>query len=265
MTRRFLPVLLVLFTGFAATDAVRATDISAESGAHKVALLELYTSEGCSSCPPADRFVSRLAAAGYYPERVVPLAFHVTYWDYIGWRDPYARDAYDTRQYAVAERQKSRTVYTPQLVLDGRNLRGTGAFAGRLQSLNSEPAAARISVRGDAGESAVALNVGVQVDDPAQRRAADLYVALVEGGLSSQVKAGENRGRKLRHEHVVRQLIGPLSLPAGKADSRHAVTIALADVVDRANASLAVFVQNREDGSVLQALATPIGGKDTPL
>ena len=264
MTRRFLPVLLAVFTGFAATAAVHAADISAESGAQKVALLELYTSEGCSSCPPADRFVSKLAAAGYYPERVVPLAFHVTYWDYIGWRDPYAQDAYDTRQYAVAARQKSRTVYTPQLVLDGRNLRGTGAFAERLQSLNDQTAAARISVQGSTGESAVALNVDVQVDDPAQRRAADLYVALVEGGLNSQVKAGENRGRKLQHEHVVRQLVGPLSLPAGRADSRHAVTVALADAVNRANTSLAVFVQNREDGRVLQALATAIGGKEVP-
>jgi hypothetical protein len=262
MSRLFLPVLLVLFAGISPISASHATGISAGSGAQKVALLELYTSEGCSSCPPADRFVSKLAAAGYYPERVVPLAFHVTYWDYIGWRDPYAQAAYDTRQYTVASRQKSRTVYTPQLVLDGRNLRGTGAFDKRLKALNTVKPAARISVRGNTGESAVQVNVGVQVDEPAQRRAADLYVALVEGGLSSQVEAGENRGRELRHEHVVRQLIGPLGLPAGRADSRHKVTVAIPDAVNRANASLAVFVQNREDGSVLQALATPIAGED---
>lgn len=265
MIRRFLPVLLALFAGFPFSSAVYAGPaFAAESGEQKVALLELYTSEGCSSCPPADRFVSRLEEAGYYPGRVVPLAFHVTYWDYIGWRDPYARAVYDAHQYDMAARQKNRNVYTPQLILDGRDLRGTGGFDERLRVASAQAPAAHLRVRGNVDDAAVQLNVGVTVENPELRRASVLYVALVESRLSSQVNAGENRGRKLQHDHVVRQLAGPLRLPAGQSGSEHKLSIAIPEAVSRTNASLAVFVQNQEDGSVLQVLSTPIGGEDPP-
>jgi hypothetical protein len=261
MSRLFSRVLPALFALLPVSSAVHsAAEFSAESGARKVALLELYTSEGCSSCPPADKFVGNLARAGYYPDRVVPLAFHVTYWDYIGWRDRYASAEYDERQYAVASRQKSRSVYTPQLVLDGRNLRGTGSFDRRLQALNAGKPAAHISLRGRTGKNAVQAEIGVRLKEPAQPTAAALYVALVENGLSSRVSAGENRGRTLRHDHVVRRLVGPLGLPPGRADSRHTVTVEIPGGVVHNNASLAVFVQNRADGSVLQALTVPLTG-----
>jgi len=266
MTRRSLPVLLALFALTPLSPRVSAAAaFAAESGAHKVALLELYTSEGCSSCPPADTFVSRLAAAGYYPGKVIPLAFHVTYWDYIGWRDPYASSAWDRRQYAVAARQESHNVYTPQLVLDGRNLRGTGGLDERLQVPGAAAPAAHISIEGSTGAQAVAADITVQVEDPAQRRAAELYVALVESNLDSRVSAGENRGRTLHHDHVVRQLIGPLQLPAGQAHSHHAVSVGIPAAVRLANSSLVMFVQNRNDGSVLQALATALPAADAGM
>ena len=245
---------LVLLASPAQADA----RFQAASGAHKVAVLELYTSEGCSSCPPADSFVSRLAAAGYYPERVIPLAFHVTYWDSLGWRDPFARSAFDQRQYRVAQRQGRSGVYTPQLILDGANLRGTGGFGKRLRAANAAIPAAQITVDGRAAAAQLELDIAVQVIEAARRPAARLYVALLESGLGSSVKAGENRGRELQHDHVVRQLLGPLALPVERADSRHMLALTLPAQADPERSALAVFVQDRDSGETLQALAVPL-------
>ena len=136
MSFRSTPALLTLCLLCSPADEALA-DMAAfavESGEEKVAVLELYTSEGCSSCPPADQFLSTLVRSDYYPGNVIPLAFHVTYWDYIGWRDPYARSLFDDRQSAMAGHGGS-GLYTPQLLLDGHSLRGTGGFVERLQAV----------------------------------------------------------------------------------------------------------------------------------
>ena len=98
-----------------------AAGCKAESGEKTVALVELYTSEGCSSCPPADRWLSALAERGFAPDRVVPLALHVDYWDYIGWKDPFAKALFSARQRELAAIARSRVVYTPQVVLAGKD------------------------------------------------------------------------------------------------------------------------------------------------
>lgn len=86
---------------------------------NRVAVLELYTSEGCSSCPPADRFLSQLKDSGISDRQLIPMAFHVTYWDYIGWNDRFAKKQFDQRQRELAYKNKSSTVYTPQFLLSG--------------------------------------------------------------------------------------------------------------------------------------------------
>src|SRR3989338_9674550 len=108
---------------FAACDA--------RSGARTAALVELYTSEGCSSCPPADRWLSGLASKGYAPDRVVPLSLHVDYWDYIGWKDPYAKREFSLRQRKLSQLQRMALVYTPQVLLQGRDFRDWGGKAFR--------------------------------------------------------------------------------------------------------------------------------------
>src|SRR5215218_3837153 len=107
---------LVVRTGIAA-------ECTATSARHRVPLLELYTSEGCDSCPPADRWISSLASRGYGSDRVVVLAFHVDYWDRLGWPDRFAQTRFTERQRAINDRNRSRVIYTPQLVLNGKDYR----------------------------------------------------------------------------------------------------------------------------------------------
>ncbi len=95
------------------------------SAATRVAVLELYTSEGCSSCPPADRWVSSLPAKGFTPDRVIPLAFHVDYWDELGWPDRMAKAQYSARQRMQAGRHRASVVYTPQVLLNGADYRSS--------------------------------------------------------------------------------------------------------------------------------------------
>src|ERR1043165_160036 len=114
---RFALFLLLL----ALEGAALAASCKAESGNRTVALVELYTSEGCSSCPPADRWLSGLAARGFGAGRVVPLALHVDYWDYIGWKDPYGRREFSLRQRKLSQLQRMALVYTPQVLIQGRD------------------------------------------------------------------------------------------------------------------------------------------------
>ena len=113
----------LVFVLLAASDAVPAAQCSATSAEHRVPLLELYTSEGCNSCPPTDRWFSSLPGKGLTARKVVALAFHVDYWNDLGWSDPFSKPQYSDRQRAASLRNKARFVYTPQLLLDGRDYR----------------------------------------------------------------------------------------------------------------------------------------------
>src|SRR6478736_1935465 len=136
----------VLAAAFAAS--VQGGQCVAKSGPNTAALVELYTSEGCSSCPPADRWLSSLSAQGYVPERVVPLALHVDYWDYIGWRDRYAKHEFSLRQRKLSQLQRMALVYTPQVLLQGKDFPrwGSAAFDSAVAAINARPARARIAL-----------------------------------------------------------------------------------------------------------------------
>jgi hypothetical protein len=241
--------------------STHGADCAAESGARRVALLELYTSEGCNSCPPADRWVSGLPGRGHTPDRVVALAFHVDYWDYLGWPDPFSRPQFSERQRAASIRNRARVVYTPQLLLNGRDYRRgivLDDLGERVGTINRDTARASIRLRVRGGEAAalgVSARATVTVD--ASRADARVFLALYENNLSNEVKAGENRGKQLRHDFVVRELAGPFQTDsAGEAllerrfdlDPRWKI----------ADLNVAAFVQNERSGDVLQSLAMPI-------
>jgi hypothetical protein len=101
---------------FMSSPLVNAAQCQASSGPQRVALLELYTSEGCSSCPPADRWLSGIASQGFGAERVIPLTLHVDYWDHIGWKDRFANPAFSARQRDLVRGEGGRTVYTRSIV-----------------------------------------------------------------------------------------------------------------------------------------------------
>lgn len=235
---------------------------SAQSQAGTTALVELYTSEGCDSCPPADRWLSSLAAKGYVPGKLVPIALHVDYWDYIGWKDPYAKPEFTLRQRLHAQLKRSRLVYTPQVILQGQDFRGwgardTGAFERELAPINARPAAARIALKIAGGRpGAFEVEAEAEVLDPAQRAQAALYLATYESRLQSEVRAGENRGRTLGHDFVAFEWQGPLALgAAGKLRDRR--SLPLLPKAIPAHSGVVAFVQNRASGEVLQALMLP--------
>src|SRR5881394_3774252 len=140
-------IALIAVSATLAAGPVVAGACKGASGAQTAALVELYTSEGCSSCPPADRWLSGLSAKGYAPGRVVPLSLHVDYWDYIGWKDPYGKREFSLRQRKLSQLQRMALVYTPQVVLQGRDFPrwGSPAFEATVAAINARPARARIS------------------------------------------------------------------------------------------------------------------------
>ncbi len=238
-----------------------AAPCAAESGVRRVALLEFYTSEGCDSCPPADRWISALPARGFDPERVVTLGFHVDYWNYLGWNDPFAKAEYSTRQRDASRRNNARVVYTPQLLLNGADYR-RGTFkddmADRVNAINQVRPGARISLKlvpGSTGE--LSVQGAVVVTDATRRNGALAYLALYENNLANAVTSGENRGKELRHDFVVRSLAGPFPVgPAGEAAFAH--RFRLERGWKPADLRVASFVQNEISGDVLQALALAV-------
>jgi hypothetical protein len=240
-------------------SAAEGAQCKASSGPNTAALVELYTSEGCSSCPPADRWLSSLAAGGQVPGSVVPLALHVDYWDYIGWKDPYAKREFSLRQRKLSQLQRMALVYTPQVLLQGRDFRGWGtpAFDAAVAKITRQPAKAQISlaVRQGAGRM-LQVEAGAALLDAGQQADAALYLAAYESRLASKVTAGENRGRTLAHDYVVLEWQGPFGFgPEPRIQERR--ELALLPRASPGDSGVVAFVQNRRTTEVLQALMLP--------
>ncbi|MBI5278063.1 MAG: DUF1223 domain-containing protein [Burkholderiales bacterium] len=189
------PVLFALAAGVAC--GANAATCQALSGATLTPVIELYTSEGCSSCPPADRWLSTLKGAAA-EGKVVAQGFHVGYWDYIGWVDRFATPAHTTRQRQVAANNRRKGIYTPQLVRNGQDWRDYGA------ALAGRPEPARASIRIEMVQPDT-FEASVETLPAVAKWGA--YWTITEHGHSSRVKAGENSGELLRHDFVVRQYV----------------------------------------------------------
>ena len=226
-----------------------------------MALLELYTSEGCSSCPPADNWLSGLPKKGLGSDKVVPLAFHVDYWDYIGWADRFAKPEYTQRQRDVARANRLSTIYTPQVVLNGHDFRHwywSERSKGEIEAINAEKAKARIALTlYDQTQLQISVNGKFAVLPKQHPSRAAAFITLYQNKQSSEVSRGENAGRQLKHDYVVRGLHGPFSI--GK-DGMLEVnkTIQLNPGWDHANLGVVAFIQDQESGEILQTLARPV-------
>jgi len=201
----------LLFTAMASTMAAAAApSCQAMAGATPPTVVELYTSEGCSSCPPADHWLSSLKGRG----DVLALAFHVNYWDKLGWTDRFATPAATERQYEVAKYVGGSSVYTPQVVVNGRDWREWP----RLPMAGAQsPVGVTLAREGEI----VTAQIGTIKGGPARL---DGYWAVLEDGHQSKVRAGENAGETLNHDHVVR-LYRPVPAWASGDGNRAQLTV----------------------------------------
>jgi hypothetical protein len=217
-----------------------AADLVFHSGAQRTHLIELYSSEGCSSCPPADAWISSLRTSPRLWKDFVPTVFHVTYWDYLGWRDPLADETFTARQRVYAASWGERTVYTPGLILDGAEWRGWGS-----EPPASDEAAGVLEarVRGS--------RVQASFTAPAGSGPYDVYGSRLGFGISSHVANGENAGRTLHHDFVSG---GVVRAVMKEHDGKWTGDFALPDApgVTTTQTGLAVWVVGR-DGRPVQA------------
>ncbi len=237
-----------------ATQTVIAAECSAKSGAQTVPLLELYTSEGCSSCPPADKWMSGLKFSN---DKVVPLAFHVDYWDYIGWKDKFSKSEYSDRQRKIAAFGGAGFVYTPQFVFNGRDFRGSDSSRLNQGIENSSKFASRANLTLNAANQAsgeILIKATAQAVNTNDIKNSDIFIAIYENKLISQVNAGENNGRELKHDYVVRDFLGAYQL-SNKNEFTKNITLK-PDWKGR-NAGAVIFVQDSRNGEILQSLQLP--------
>src|SRR5437870_304538 len=191
--------LAILMIWWGAGHVFGSEPLVLESGEARTMLVELFTSEGCSSCPPADAWISQLKESPDLWKKIVPVAFHVDYWDRLGWRDRFAKPEFTSRQQRYAAARGGDSVYTPDFVVNCKEWRGW--FGGNVTPKSSTKVGVlRVSYGNDGKVNATFVPATTQPGPLA------LNVALLGNDLESDVKRGENSGRKLRHDFVVLQL-----------------------------------------------------------
>jgi hypothetical protein len=243
---------ILLFAALAMPVSAFA-DCVARSGERITPLIELYTAEGCSSCPPADRWLSSLRGPAD-ARAVVPIAYHVDYWNDLGWRDVYSDARYTQRQRDMAKVVGAKYVYTPQIVLDGKDLRETPGPRGeeRLEAAMKKRAKASIEIGGTTSAPRVTASLakGVKTEDQA------LVVAVTQDGIQTRVRAGENRGKTLSHDFVARELSVEREWSKGETASIDAhPKFTPRDDWQPDHMRVVAFVQDVGTGEVLQAVA----------
>jgi hypothetical protein len=252
-THHFLTTIsLALATAFVA-PASHACEV--KSGPRTAALVELYTSEGCSSCPPADNQLRALRGQLPASAVVVPVGLHVTYWDGLGWRDPFAQPAFDARQRALLDQRRLRVAYTPQFFVNGDELRDWhGMLGATVRRVNATPAAASIALKATPITTPGAdLRLDVRARLAGPHATGALYVAITESGLESQVARGENGGATLHHGETARFWLGPVAFTQGQATLHR--DLPLPPQWRREGLHVLAFVQDA-DAHVLQAVDT---------
>ncbi len=234
----------------------------AGSDVHTPVLVELFTSEGCSSCPPADRFLQKLDGQPIQGAEMIVLSEHVDYWNHIGWKDPYSASFYSQRQSTYAKRFGLDSVYTPQMVVDG-----TSEFVGSnsdqadkafRKALGVPKIPVRLSsISADASNTLHAhLETGA-LDSSFGSREAEVYVAVALNRAESQVSAGENSGHRLTHVSVVKSLTRIGALKQGQVLAQD-VQLKLEPGSDSRSLRLIAFVQEPRQGRVLGAASMPV-------
>ena len=217
------------------------------------ALVELFTSQGCSSCPPADQLLREVdREARKQGKRVFPLSFHVDYWNRLGWRDPFSDSSYSERQRSYARRVSGGRVYTPQIVVNGSyDVLGSdsSSLRHRVREMLQHSSRVRVDLRIERRESSTKACASLRGSEGASLRNSlgdlALNLVLVERNLKTTVTRGENAGRRLHHDNVVREI---QALDAGTC-----TVFQHPKGLHKSNASIVAFAQSRDNLRVLGA------------
>jgi hypothetical protein len=241
------------------TSGAAAADVhcQAQSSPEQKTLVELYTSDGCSSCPPANQWLSSVLASGH--SSIIPVSLHVTYWNYLGWQDAYSNQFFDQRQNWYAGRASNNFPYTPELFRNGREWqgwRGRGNTSDRESIAPPAPVTLAMDLR-----HVTTGSLDVQVTIRQQQAGAlpqnanpQLVVFLYEDGVVEHPDAGELRGERLRHDHVVRAW---KTVDRPQFQQANALQFVLPPDTDAARSGLVAFLQDRTSGAVFQAIDLP--------
>ena len=237
-------------------------------------LVELFTSQGCNSCPPADALIGELTGPGLTDARVLPITFHVTYWDDLGWRDPFGNQLHDHRQIGYARqlpdarsRDEStiRGPYTPQMVVDGR-VHFTGSLRdiaqAEIERASQEPAPVRLSAKAALVGASIEVDV---VSEPVAGAGLDtdkakigVFAALLRKRATTEVPRGENAGKQLAEFNVVLELSGPKLFRSARPVNDTHFTLATPPHTAADDLEIAVFVQDLATLTILNATAVAI-------
>lgn len=213
----------------------------------KPLLLELFTSEGCSSCPPAEVLLSKYdSEQPFGGAEVVTLAFHVDYWDDLGWKDPFASPLFTQRQQIYDRKFRTGEIYTPQMVIDG-DIQFIGS---REKDAKKAVTAALKQKKGNLSVSMDGDTAKIEYSEMPVVEDATLFVAIAEDGLGSTVDAGENAGSTLSHVSVVRKLVASSRVPNGEKTGKTEVKLTAEDGWNREKLRVVVFIQENRSRMV---------------
>jgi hypothetical protein len=243
---------ILLIACLIASPTFAGEKITATSNGKQTAVVELYTSEGCSSCPSADRWLAALIEVPKDDLDVLALAFHVDYWDYLGWKDRFGSPKHTKRQRQLGANNRQRSIYTPEFFVDGMEARGTKKVLQKIRSANNQQA--RIQLKLVISKTSEALQLELQSTSPeAANKSLHHRFFVYENELMSDVKRGENSGERLFHQQVVRYMSPALNL---KDFNQHSISIEPEWRLDNIGVAALVTAPGNED--YLQVVHSPI-------
>ena len=213
-------------------------------------LVELFTSEGCSSCPPADRVLAELEKKQSNPNaEIVALSMHVDYWNSIGWKDRFSSPLFSQRQNIYGEKFKLDSIYTPQMIVDGAKQFVGSNIDEANKAINESAKLPKAKIDLAVSEN----NLKINISDVPAHNDATFFLAIAEGNLSTKVGGGENGGRTLEHNSVVRDLkpLGKILAADNKIET--ATVFQLQTDWNKANLKLVVFIQDNQSRKILGA------------
>ena len=227
-------------------------------GRKSTVVLELFTSQGCSSCPPADRLLSALSREQPVDGTVIPLAYHVDYWNHLGWSDPFSSALWSRRQNEYAHVLRSSQVYTPQLVVNG-TAQMVGSDEGRVRreiarQLQQADRGVVVLDRVQLDGSAFMVDLHATLDAAeAAGRNAEVMLALFESDATTAVASGENSGHRLNSDAIVRWQSPALKLRGGAGEGKATIRIPLQSAWRRDHLGVAAFIQDSSSYAIYAA------------